>query len=159
MLGARLESGETGEGVSWVELGVGLEFVGGTARARPDVLLRPVEEDVPVVVEGVVEVVVVSARPLELLLLCSGMVWRMSLREAMCAAGVADTGGLLGTGGGGGLGVTGFRLMVAPAGMGGVGSRLRGGLAPDERRPRMGDSVASADSSGSVTSATECRLV
>jgi hypothetical protein len=97
---------------------------------------------------------VVRARPLELLPLCSGIVCRSSFREAAFAAGLADTGGLAGMGGG--LLETGFLLMVAPAGIGGVAGKVRDGLCLDEYwRPRTGDSV----SSGSVTSATERRLV
>jgi hypothetical protein len=95
---------------------------------------------------------VVRARPLELLPLCSGIVCRSSFREAALAAGLADIGGLAGIGGGLPLTETGFRLMVAPAGIGGVGSNFRDG---EVCRPRTGDSV----SSGSVSSATERRLV
>lgn len=81
--------------------------------SRPDELLvKPLE--------------VVKARPLELLPLCSGIVCLSSFREAAFAAGLADTGGLAGMGGG--LTETGFLLIVAPAGIGGVGSNFRSEL-------------------------------
>jgi hypothetical protein len=96
------------------------------------------------------------AMPLELLPLCCAMavvnVGRSRDRDATSAAGLVM--GLVGTG---------LRLMVAPRGSAGISRTegmlgLRGPvLGGDWRRPRIGDSVMS--SSGSVTSATECRLV
>lgn len=91
---------------------------------------------------------VVRARPLELLPLCSGIICRSNLREAVCTAGLV--------GASGGLTETGFLFIVAPAGIGGVGIKFHTELCFGEIcRPRTGDSV----SSGSVTSATEWRLV
>jgi len=120
--------GDTGEAVSLC------------ASSPEELLLKPLE--------------LVRARPLELLPLCSGIVCRSSFREAAFAAGLADTGGLAGKGGG--LTDSGFLLIVAPVGIGGVGNNFREGLCLDEYcRPRIGDSF----SSGSVTSATERRLV
>lgn len=66
--------------------------------AKLEVLLWPVE--------------VVSASPLELLPLCSGMVCRINFWEAAFAAGlVANGDGIAGTGGSGGLEGTGFLLI------------------------------------------------
>lgn len=93
---------------------------------------------------------VLKARPLELLPLCAGIVCRSNFRAASFAAGLATTGGLAGIGGG--VEPIGFLFICAPAGVGGVGMRLRAGLRlGDVCRPRTGDST----SSGSDTSATE----
>lgn len=95
------------------------------------------------------------AAPLELLPLLCGIVsdGRSKDRDAASAAGLLV-----------GLVARGFRLMVAMAGTGGI-SMCNGVLSlrrvcvcfGGEGRPRIGDSTIS--SSGSVTSATECRFV
>ena len=96
---------------------------------------------------------VVSARPLELLPLCSGIVCRSSLCDAACAAGLVATGeGLVGRGG---LDGTGFRRICASAGTAGAGIRFLAELCSGGMlRPKTGDS----SSSGSETSVTECKL-
>lgn len=80
--------------------------------ARLELLLRPLD--------------VVSAKPLELLPLCSGIVCRSSLCEAACAAGLVATGeGLVDRGG---LDGTGFRRICASAGTAGVGNKFLAAL-------------------------------
>lgn len=102
-----------------------------------------------------------SARPLEELPLCCAAVLARSVgrrrdAEAAFAAGLEM-----------GLEGRGLRLMLAPAinGVAGVSTTegMLGRRGPvfggDCLRPRMGDSAIRLLSSGSVTSATECRLV
>jgi hypothetical protein len=85
-------------------------------RARLESLVKPDE--------------VVSARPLELLPLCSGIVCRTSLFETMSAPGYMAAGndGLVGSGGSGGDSGIGFRLIRASTGIEGVEIRCPAGL-------------------------------
>jgi hypothetical protein len=98
---------------------------------------------------ALVEEFVLIARPLELLPLWS--TWRIGGRKSEAEA--ASAAGLMSMG----LSGTGLRLMVAARGI----SRTIGMLGRRFRwsgvvwRPRIGDSMFS---SGSVISATECRL-